>query len=458
MKKILQHMTALLVSTFALTTFPAFSQEIQFSGNFTTQAGVGLPYTHDNSGDFLLGKTVFDGTVKSYLGESMFYLNGNIIYDALGSLSSNGTEALVSEDGTFALKLKEAYIDYNGGWWALRAGRQIAAWGKADSFQIADILCPQDTSSIIASDYKESRIGIDALRLSYTANVIQADAYWIPFFTPSTLPLAKGNPLNPILFPSDLEGLPINAPKNYTELEYPEKEFLNSEFAGRFSAYLSALDLSLYAFYGWDDLPFVSYNGVLDESSNLTGINVNGKYERMMMFGLDAAIPAGDFVFRLESAVFPNRYIQTNAEHQLASQMTGEKAEAGIQHVQELSLAGLDWTPGGGWTITAQYVADVLFADSDAIEKLEREQYEHQATLSVDKTLLNETLTISLSGAFDLNEFSSATELSAIYSLSDSINLSLIGNFFLEGIDGKKGKYGSYLDLSTITLKGKISF
>ena len=133
----------LLFSLF-LVQIPA--QETSFSGSLTAQAGVGLPQTHDNKGHFLLGTTVFDGTVKSYMGESMMVVNSQLIYDALGAQSSNGTEALVSDDGSFALKLKEAYFDYNGGSWALRAGRQIAAWGKADAIQVADILCPQDNS------------------------------------------------------------------------------------------------------------------------------------------------------------------------------------------------------------------------------------------------------------------------------------------------------------------------
>ena len=63
---------------------------------------------------------------------------------------------------------------------------------------------------------------------------------------------------------------------------------------------------------------------------------------------------------------------------------------------QVLGLAGLDWTPSGGWTITAQYVADgIIDYESD----LERKDFEHQATLSIEKSILNETFTITASGA-----------------------------------------------------------
>ena len=55
-----------------------------------------------------------------------------------------------------------------------------------------------------------------------------------------------------------------------------------------------------------EDMPATSYS-----------IDVTGEYKRMYMIGADAAIPAGDFVFRLEGAYFPMRHFQTNANSQL---------------------------------------------------------------------------------------------------------------------------------------------
>lgn len=418
-----------------LAQIPA--QETSFSGSLTAQAGVGLPQTHDNKGHFLLGTTVFDGTVKSYMGESMMVVNSQLIYDALGAQSSNGTEALVSDDGSFALKLKEAYFDYNAGSWALRAGRQIAAWGKADSIQIADILCPQDNSVLIAANYKESRLGIDALRLSYILDFLQLDAYWIPFFTPSTLPLAKGNPLNPIHFPQDV-----------SNLDLPEKKLSNSEYALRLGVNLSSLDFSLYGFYGWEDTPFFTY--ALKE--DYSGINLNASYERLLMFGADSAIPIGNFVFRFEAAYFPERYLQTSAEYQIVS---GGDNESTKRRHQLVGLLGFDWDAGSGLNIMAQYVGNAVFG---GVKELDRKDYTHLATLTLEKSLMNELLSLTLHGELDLCEFSSLINAETEYSLTDSVKLGLIGNFFFEGKDGEKGEYGIYRDLSCITLKGKISF
>ena len=399
-----------------------YAQEMEYSGSFITQAGAGLPNTHHNKGDFLVGQTSFDSTFKVYIEESMLYINTILLYDALEGQSSNGVSAFVSDNNDFALHLKEAYFDWRGEKLALRVGRQISAWGKADDVQIVDILCPQDESSLY-SDYQDNRLGIDAVRLSYIGESTQTDFYWIPFFTPSTLPLAEGNPLNDVMF-----GSFDNAPGSYSDFARPDRDLSSSEYGARFSAYLPSFDFSLYGFYGWDDMPFYT-------------ADMNGKYKRMAMVGADAAIPAGDFVFRLESAFFPQRYIQAS--------------EGGTrQRNQIMALGGVDWTPAGGWTITAQYVADIV-TGSDS--PLDRHNYEHLATLSVEKPFLNETILLSGSFAMDLRYFSTNTELVMEYKLTDSITLSMTGEFYFAGPD-KDGEFGSYKDLSCIILKGKYSF
>ena len=436
------------------------AQETVFLGSLTSQAGVGLPNAHHNKGDFLLGQTIFDGTVKSYLDEAMIYVNGQIVHDALGSQSTNGSSAFVADDGTYALKLREAYIDWKGELLALRIGRQITSWGKADDLQITDVLNPRDETNVVAADYNESKLGIDAVRISLLTEKTQVDAYWIPFFTPSILPLAKGTPLHSQVFPEEVEGIGINYPEKYDDFELPEKRLSKSELALRASTYTSVADLSLYGFYGWDDLPLIRYNPNIvfgdgeDMPATSYTIDVTGEYKRMYMIGADAAIPAGDFVFRLEGAFFPKRHFQTNVNSQLFKYSENSRP-ASKRKNQVLGLAGLDWTPSGGWTITAQYVADgVIDHDDD----LERKGFEHQTTLSIEKSILNETLTIMASGALDLWDFSTASELELDYKLTDAITLCLIGDLYLEGPDGKNGLYGEYRDFSSVTFKGKMSF
>ncbi|WP_405338671.1 DUF1302 family protein [Fibrobacter sp.] len=434
-----------------------FAQETVFLGSLTSQAGVGLPNAHHNKGDFLLGQTIFDGTVKSYLDEAMVYVNAQLVHDALGAQSTNGSSAFTADDGTYALKLREAYIDWKGELLALRIGRQITSWGKADDIQITDVLNPRDESSFIASDYNEAKLGVDAVRLSLLTKQTQFDAYWIPFFTPSILPLASGNPLNSQVFPREFDGSRVDVPETYRDFDLPEKKLSHSELALRASVNTSVAALSLYGFYGWDDTPFISYTRYINtqvEEFYLDTFVVSGKYKHMSMVGADAAIPYDDIVFRFEGAFFPKRHFQTTAYSQIDELVEGKKLTASERKNQALGLAGLDWTPSGSWTITAQYIIDKVFDYSD---NLERREFEHQATLSIEKSFLNETITAMGSGALDLRNFSSASELELDYKLTEAITLSLIGNFYLKG-PNKYGLYGEYHDFSSVTFKGKMSF
>ena len=443
-----------LLKTFApvlclLLAKASFGLDINYSGSVTAQVGLGLPQTSDNAGKILKGDIAIENILKAYHKNLTVSAQAIVIGDAAASQSSNGISTFATDNGFLALKLKEAYVDYNGGFWALRAGRQIAGWGKADGLQVADILCPQDESNALASTYKESRQGIDAIRLSYINDFMQADAYWIPIFTPSVLPFADANPLHKIVFPKEYGGFALTTPKSQGDLDAPSRAIYNSEAAARLSFYFSKFDLSFYGFYGWEDLPLQTYTATSEDTAIVTG-----KYERLLMFAVDTAVPMGDFVLRAEAAYFPERRIQTSADWQAARQSIGLPFSASKKRCQLRALAGLDWTPAGGWTITAQYMADIIIAGGSA--NLDRKRYEHLASLSVEKAFLNDLLTISALAFFDLNDFSSSVEIEAEYSVTDSFKAALIGNLYFEGRE--KGMYGIYKDLSCATLRGKVSF
>ena len=446
MKKIFLITISLLLATSFLTA----EGGAQFSGDIETVWGVGAPWTDSdtNAGRFSLGTTNFTGKLDAYYGNSSAYAEATLSYDAVNTAGGNLTEG-------FDLSLGELWADYTESFWGVRIGRQKAAWGKADGIDITNVLCPSDMSSLAAMTGDDSKLAVDAIRLSLSGNQFTADAYWIPFFTPSALPLSEGNALRKFLVPSTFE-LPIPAmnttlilPVTIGELEKPELALWNGEYGLRVSGYLSAFDLSLYGFYGWDDTPFLDYSmtygAPADPSNPATampnGLTVSGKYERMVMLGADAALPIGETVLRLEGAFFPQRHFQ--------------KEEGGTLQKNQLSaLAGIDWMPSG-WTFTAQYYCDEVFGD---LEELEREDaYQHGASLSLSKSLVNETLELSFAGLLGLNDFDSMLSPEIKYSISDQINIGLNAFIFIPGPD-RDGKYGAYKDLSSICLKAKFSF
>ena len=390
--------------TFILSLFPLASQESDFSGEAGSLWAAAL--RSETCGDFILVDTYLKGKFQAFYGNSSMYAEGRAGFD--------GTE------NTAYWKLNEIYIDYSGDMWAFRAGRQKTVWGKADGIDITNVICPKDYSSVSAL-FEDESLAVDAARLGVNRGSVSADFYFIPVFTPASLPQEKTSGLSSITL--------------------PEKNVRNAEYGLKLSGYFSKCDLSLYGFYGWEDMPFLSY------TLSSEGVQAAASYKRMAMLGADAAVPLGQTVLRLEGAFFPGRHFQVAAEKILA----GRKSTEG--HNNLLALAGLDWMREG-WTFTGQYFADYMWGSRGSLER--ERNYIHGATVNVSKTLLAETLKLSASCVLNLNDLDSAAELSAEYSLSDSIYLEAGGYIFNEGKE--KGSYGEYKDMTSVYLKARYVF
>ena len=339
---------------------------------------------------------------------------------------------------------------------------------SADGITITNVICPDDMSSFAAMTGDNSKLAVDAARFSLSGDTFTADVWWIPFFTPSALPLNEGNALRRFVVPATVQfpvgGTTLTLPIKIGTLSKPETAIWNGEHAFKASGYFSAFDASFYAFYGWDDTPLLDYTITYSGSGGTptpNGITVSGGYERMGMIGADASIPLGETVLRLETAVFPQRRMQKSAEKIITEKMTaaatGTSPEAVAtfeKHTQLSALAGIDWMPSG-WTITAQYYCDIVFGNLDALERADA--YNHVMTLNVSKTFLDETLEASLTAIVGFNAFDTMISPSVKYSLSDQISVSGGAYIFTPGPD-KDGKYGAYKDLSTFFINAKFSF
>lgn len=413
MKRIL---VSLLLIIF-LSSFYLYAQEIKFSGIFTAQTANYLNYT-DNAGDFITGGWISDGKLKYITDNSILYINAEGNYNAVNE--SNGNEA-------FSGIVKEAYFDYNGDFYSFRIGRQITAWGAADGLIVTDVLCPQDNNAFLAEDISDSRLGIDAIRLSLFHNSFIADFYVIPFFTAATLPLEDTDILHYYFFPAGV---------NISDIEKVEASLSNMEYAFRLSSYSSLFDFSLYAFYGYSDTPIFTISSI---DSN--GIYLSGLYKKSFMTGFASSIPVGNFTLRVEAALFPEKYFS------LSTYTDTEK------HDEYKALLGIDWLHGD-FTTTAQYY--ISYIDGD-ISLIDEERYCQKATISISYDIQAANIELSASSVVNLEDFDSASEIGISYDLSDFITFKTSGKFFNSGIK-EKGFYGEYKDLSCVILKGIYRF
>lgn len=426
MKKTIAYLTTVLVSTAAI-----FAQTVNFSGSVSTMWGATAPGTK-NAGTLSAGNVDAAGTLEVYSGNGTVFVDGSISYDATVN--------------KFTFNLSEAYIDYSSANWGFRIGNQKIVWGKADGIKITDSVFPEDSTSVFKDD---SSISVTGARLSFNGNSFNIDVLWIPFFRGTSLPLEEGSPLRNVMIPSTINFPGVgDIPIKIGTLNSPKVSIENGEYGIRFNGYFSLCDLSVYGFYGWEKTPILNYIQMMNTPPIPDAIKIDGEYSRLAMVGVDAAFPIGATVLRLEAAYFPDRTLQASAK----SILTG--GETGIKQHQLMALMGIDWMPSS-WTITAQYYCDVLLNKSDNLER--EEIFNHGATVSVSKTLLQDTLELSFSGLIGFNAFDSALTFDAKYSVSDQLKMSAGTYVFLPGPQ-KDGTYGKLKDFSSVYVKAEYCF
>ena len=429
--------------------------ETKINGSVTAQAGTLFPYAK-NAGDFIAGETAAIASVTLYGAKSTLYVQGTALYDAVNKQPAQSDFFVGNDYGGF--KLNEAWFDYAGDYFALRLGRQIHSWGKADMIPITDILCPINYTNIMFKEYKDAHIGIDALTATFRRDSFSINAYWIPFFTPEVnLFFNSKVPLSNWLqffapqvsqYASDImssTGLSIPASR-------PDLKLTESEFAMRISFYHSLFDFSFYGFYGHERSP-VEISSSVKEISGIKLPVIKAYYPRMVMFGADAAIPVGNIVLRLETAYYPQRYMFV-ANQDMIKSITKKDMEFYERHHEIFALAGFDWQIQGLF-LTAQYFTDITFGDLDL---LQRERAAHCATLSLTHSFFNDALNVTAAGLIEFKDFSHVIMLRTNYHFTDHISFFLNAAFINYLAESEIKALEDYKYWGGFTVGGKFSF
>ena len=409
-----------------LLTFPLFGEtDTELSGFAETL----LAFQAGNSGKTLAAKTRLRPDFEVFAGD--FYLRT--------SLNAEYNDRTPSKT---AVSVNEVYLDYTGSRFDLRAGRQIIVWGRADGVQITDIVSPKDQTELIGLDYEDTRLPVTALKARLFGTVYTLETIWIPFYSANDYPESRDNPLNELLYPRKLDFGSGGETVSYliNEEELPDS-ISDSEIGLRGSLYLPVADISISFFRGWDNSPACTMEHETSDGENV--ITLTPDYARIWMAGIDTALPLGPVVLRMESAWIGGRsFSRDNA------------FESPVRTDQIMALAGIDWNPGDGWSLTGQYIEDII---PDYDNKLAREQRSNSITLSISRKLFRETLELSVSSAAGLEHIDSYSSIEVEYAFSDAFHLTLGGVFFSGGLKGK-GDYGMYDEFSSIWSRGRFSF
>lgn len=407
---------AALYLALALAASPAAAQDVTFSGTVSsTQAGA-----VSGSLDMIESAARFSGVMDVSSDSSRARVEIGAEHNGVASSRSG-------------LSLGEAWLEYDAGALALTIGRQVVAWGRADGVQVTDIVCPRDMTAFSALDTADMILPVDAVRARLSRGAWTLDALWIPVFTPTALPVAADNPLTAVARPSSATMGVNTVPVTYSIADTP-LGLDDGEYAARLSYAGPALDASVCAFSGWDDLPRLA------KTLSPEGLSVTGDWYRIYAIGADAGVPVGPVVLRFEGVVVFGRYFDAGL------------ADA-VREDQAVAMAGLDWTPGG-WTVTAQYLEDVVLSRDAAMERAARKP---SATLSVSRGFLRDALTLSAAGFLGLSDYDGYGSIQAEYALDDQLSVAVGSDIFWGGPDDDGG-YESYEDLSSAFLRGTYRF
>ncbi len=336
--------------------------------------------------------------------------HGNLT--AFGAVNFSENHLLEDEGG---IRLHEGYLDYVLGSATLRAGRQIIIWGQADGIRIVDNISPLDYSETITRDFDEMRMAVDALNLKVASLRGDLQLIFIPVYRSGEQP-GKDSPWY-------LGGFGNNTVLSGNEPDDPVRD---AELAVRYALYLSGMDLAFSYFYTWNDFP-----GYRQKGNALELV-----FDRVHILGAEFSKPLGEFVLRAEAAFFMGSLVQGVKTGYFTAQKDRIKW-----------LAGLDWYPGGNWTLSGQYAQDHILNSGTGLAQA---FCTRTLTLSLSKDLFREKLTLSGSVFRDVDVNDSLIRLTAEYRFMDNLEF-FVGTDIFSG--DRQGTYGRYKDNTQVWTK-----
>lgn len=168
-------------------------------------------------------------------------------------------------------------------------GKQFIRWGKADIVTPTDRFAPRDFLNVIDADF----LAVRGARAVVEEGNHTFDVVWVPVFTPSRVPL-----LNQRWTP-----VPPGVTLELVESTFPER----SQIGVRWGRTAGGFESSLSFYDGMNHLPTVQQPDVglaLPPPTGSLIVPVTRLYERMRMWGGDAAMPTRWFTIKGEAGYF----------------------------------------------------------------------------------------------------------------------------------------------------------
>jgi hypothetical protein len=184
-----------------------------------------------------------------------------------------------------ALSVRRARATVSRGGVAIDLGRQFVRWGKADILNPTDRFAPRDFMEVVASDF----LAVAGARLTYERKGGTIDLVWVPFFTPSRLPLAGRR-----------WAVESRATEFVATVDGPDESPRGSQIGARWNHVMSGFEYSLSFYNGFNHLPLLDPRFTPFPPR----IEIFHVYPRLRMYGGDAAWPTRWFTLKGEAGYF----------------------------------------------------------------------------------------------------------------------------------------------------------
>jgi hypothetical protein len=205
-----------------------------------------------------------------FLGKATLGEGGKAVIDGWARSDSRFDSRAGASD------VREVYVAGSYGDWDFSAGRQLIAWGRADSVNPTDVLPARNFTLLTPLD-EDQKTGVGSIRTTWNRDALRLSALWLPEFRSSILPLPTVQGV------SFVSRDPSAAARQWA---------LRAERNGE------SVDWAVSYFDGYERQP-----DLRPEAFSAGGARVGLAHTRIQMLGADAATTVGRYGLRAEVAI-----------------------------------------------------------------------------------------------------------------------------------------------------------
>lgn len=323
-------------------------------------------------------------------------------------------------------ELREGYVDYTGGNWDLRIGRQVITWGVGDLVFVNDVF-PKDHEALFAGRPLEYlKRGVDAVKFGAYPEFASLELVLAPTFRESRIPDARRFHL--------FDPMPTVTDRQTVK---PDR----GEVGLRIYRDIAGVDAALYLYRGFQRTPAM-------RPDNMTApTRITYFHPALSVYGASASGRAGNGVLSVEGAYYDARDDRSGNDFAVPNAQTRLLVGYQIQPLEDLSL---------GFQYYVEYMHDygayraALPAGFSADHR-----WNQTATMRLTQFFQHQTLRLSAYASYNTSNGDYFVNPELRYSFTDKVWGALGANLF----GGKRwGQFGQLAEDDNAYLQVRYEF